>query len=114
MVLYYKNSFVASMISIVGCMLIIMGVADGFQIVPILLGIPFLIGGKLYSNWVADRKAFKKWWKQVKDANLEPRIAESAELAFEIYQKNPEKRTLEKIRTLNPTAAALIEKSLRG
>ncbi len=113
MVLYYRKSFIASMISIVGCTLIIMGFADGFQIVPILCGIPFLIGGKLYSNWVAGRKAFNRWWKQVKDANLEPRIAESTELAFEIYQRNPEKRTLEKIRTLNPEAAARIENSLR-
>lgn len=112
MILYYKNSFIASMISIIGCAMIIAGFADGFQIVPILCGIPCLIGGKLYSNWVADRKAFKKWWKQIKDANLEPRIAESEELALEIYRKNPERRTLEKIRALNPTAAALIEKSL--
>lgn len=113
MILYYRNSFVASMISLVGCMMIAGGIADGWNIGLILLGIPFLIGGKLYSNWVAETKSFEKWWKQVENANLVSEIAKSTETAVAVYKKNPQERTLEKIRELNPAAAAYIENGYR-
>ena len=109
MIFFYKNSFIASILSITGCMLIMGGIASGFNILLILSGIPFLIGGKEYSEYAA----FKKWWKQVEKANLVPEIAKSVSTAVSIYNKNPQPRTLKKIKVLNPQAAAHIEAQLQ-
>lgn len=109
--IYYTNSFLASVVSVAGCGLAIGGVLVikegevGLGIILFLLAVPFLIGGKR----ISENKAFKKWWKQVENANLIPQIVNSAETAMEIYKKNPQKRTLEEIRKLNPIAAAAIE-----
>jgi ATP phosphoribosyltransferase regulatory subunit len=62
----------------------------------------------------SDNKAFKKWWKQITDANLEPEIAKSTYIAMEIYNKNPQKRTLDKIAQLNPSAAEMIQQQLNA
>lgn len=106
MLLYYQNSFLASAVSIVGCLMIIMGLTDTIHEKYLLigLGIVFVIAGKLISN----RKAFKKWWKQVEDAGLEERIKTDVALAKAIYSKNPIRATLKKIESLNPAAAKAI------
>lgn len=114
MILYYRNSFLASIVSMFGCGMALYGIMMikegevGGGLCAILAAVPFLLGGK----WISNNKTFNKWWKQVKDANLEPEISKSIGIAIEIYNKNPGKRTLEKIRELNPAAAAQIEKSL--
>ena len=77
----------------------------GAGIAMIAFGLVFMVWGKYISN----NKKFKKWWKQVETNNLEPQIAASAEVAIEIYKKNPQKRTLKKIAALNPSAAEMIE-----
>ena len=110
MVFFYKNSFIASLLSITGCILIMGGIGTGFNILLILAGIPFLIGGHEYSEYVS----FKKWWKKVVEANLVPEIAKSTSTAIQIYNKNPGTRTLKKIRELNPEAAANIEAQLQA
>lgn len=113
MVLWYKNSFLASVVSILGCILVITGIGIAGEgdvtatALLILCGIPLIIWGKVISN----NKAFKKWWKQVTDANLEPQIAQDVNTAIAIYNKNPQKRTLQKIAALNPAAAAQIQAS---
>ena len=95
MILYYQNSILASAVSIFGCIAIIMGVTDSVpdKFLFIGLGIALLVAGKLISN----RKAFKKWWKQVEDAGLEERIKTDVALAKAIYSKNPIRATLKKI-----------------
>ncbi len=113
MVLFYKNSFLASVVSILGCILVVAGIVTiqdgdtGAGIGMIVLSLPFLIGGRIISN----NKAFKKWWKQVKDANLEPQIAQDVNTAIAVYNKNPQSRTLKMIETLNPAAAEQIRSS---
>lgn len=115
MVLWYKNSFLASVVSILGCILVIAGLGisgEGDLAATaglIICGIPLIIWGKVISN----NKAFKKWWKQVTDANLEPQIAQNVNTAITIYNKNPQKRTLKKIAALNPAAAAQIQNSIK-
>lgn len=106
MILYYQNSILASAVSIFGCIAIIMGVTDSVsdKFLFIGLGIALLVAGKLISN----RKAFKKWWKQVEDAGLEERIKTDVALAKAIYSKNPIRATLKKIEALNPAAAEAI------
>lgn len=116
MILFYKNSFLASVVSILGCIIVLLGVttiSDG-DVAPgigfIVLSLPFLIGGKIISN----NKNFKKWWKQVEDAKLEPQIAQNVDTAFAVYNKNPQNRTLKKIEALNPAAAQEIRKALEA
>ena len=110
MVLYYKNSILASLVSIMGCFFVMFAFAMfsegdiGSGILSLIFAVPFLVGGK----WISKNKAFKKWWKQVINANLVPEIAKSTSIAVEIYKKNPESRTLKKIQEINPEAAAYI------
>lgn len=110
MVFWYKNSFLASIFSIFGSIMVTAGVAGLFAGDPslllcALLGLPLIFFGKK----ISEDKAFKKWWKQVKDNNLEPVIARDLATAIAIYQKNPQKRTIQKIATLNPSFAQHIE-----
>ena len=110
MILYYKNSFLASVVSILGCICILCMVLefDSYEttesIPVILLGIALLIWGKVISN----NKAFKKWWKQVENAGLVGQIATDTSVAIAVYNKNPIKATLKKIESLNPAAAEAI------
>lgn len=113
MVLWYRNSFLASLVSIIGCLLIIVALGISGEVdltttvLLIICGIPLIVWGKIISN----NKSFKKWWKQVTDANLEPQIAQDVSTAIAIYNKNPQKRTLKKIAALNPAAATQIQAS---
>lgn len=114
MVIFYKNSFLASAVSIFGCVMFMGGIAViaegeiGGGILMMAIGVALLI----WARNISDNKAFKKWWKQITDANLETEIAKSAYIAMEIYNKNPQKRTLDKIAQLNPSAAEMIQRQL--
>ena len=111
MFVFYKNSFLASVLSILGCILIIVAIAtfEEYELyevaIPLLLGVALNIAGKMVSN----EKSFKKWWKQVKDLGYEEQIKSNFEVAYTIYTKNPKKRTLKEIAKLNPAAVAYIE-----
>lgn len=114
MAIWYKNSFLASAVSIIGSALGISGIkaivgghfAPGITLV--IAAVPLLILGRYISN----RKSFNTWWKVVADAGLEPQIAQSYSVALRVYRKNPCKRTLKKIAKLNPDAAEAIRQQL--
>lgn len=111
MLIWYKNSTLASLVSLAGCVMVLVcfGIANSNETVATVLlfpGIALVIAGKLISM----DKAFKDWWKQVEDNHLEPAIAASVDVAVAIYNKNPRKRTLKKIAELNPSAAEAIKK----
>ena len=113
MIRWYKNSFLASLVSIIGCLIILGGIAMfsdsiGGAIAMIVVGLALAVWGKI----ISDAKAFKTWWKQVADAGLVPQIAQNTATAIAVYNKNPQKRTLEKIRELNPVAAQQIAASI--
>lgn len=113
MVIWYKNSFLASLVSIFGCVCCISAIAgcvegDPSTLALLLPGIPLMIWAKV----ISENKAFKKWWKQVTDNNLEPQIASSVQTAIAVYNKNPQERTLKKIEALNPAAGAQIRAQL--
>lgn len=113
MVLWYRNSFLASVVSIFGCILIMGAIASfgddpAMAVCFLVIGVALAIWGKIISS----NKAFKTWWKQVENANLVPAIARDVNVAVQIYNKNPGKKTLQKIAALNPAAAAHIEQSL--
>lgn len=114
MIFYYRNSFLASVVSILGCIFALCGIMMFPEgqilggIICLILAVPLFILAKRISQ----NKAFKKWWQQVIDNNLEIQIAGSVQTAIAIYNKNPQKRTLEKIAALNPAAAAQIRQQL--
>lgn len=98
----------------VGTLMMVGGVMALFSgevlpgIVIAALGFGIGLGAELLSEKMAESSAFRRWWKQVKDANLELQIASSLNTAVEIYNKNPQQRTLDKIAALNPAAAEYI------
>ena len=111
MILYYKNSILASIVSIIGCIFAIVLITQfedydfATEVVPLgLLSLSFLVGGKLISN----HKAFKTWWKQVEKADLVDKIRTDIATAKYVYSKNPKNATLKKIEQLNPAAADAI------
>lgn len=113
MYFWYKNSFLASIVSMFGGACIVTAIGSfaagpGPAILMILLGIVLMAWGKS----ISDDKAFKTWWKQIEDNNLQPQIAQSAQFALEVYNKNPQERTLKKIAELNPSAAEQIRAAL--
>ena len=113
MIRWYRNSFWASVVSIIGCVLILGGIGTfsesiGGAIVMIILGFVLAVCGKN----ISENKAFKTWWQQVVDAGLVPQIAQNTATAIAVYNKNPQDRTLQKIRELNPAAAQQIAASI--
>lgn len=114
MILFYKNSFLASVVSILGCVfiMVILVDIDSYHmdvIVPVIaMGIALLIGGKMISV----NKSFKTWWKQVVDLGYDEKMKSDINLAIAIYNKNPKKATLKKIESLNPAAAEAIRASI--
>ncbi|MBO5837995.1 MAG: hypothetical protein J6Q92_08960 [Oscillospiraceae bacterium] len=114
MILFYKNSFLASVVSIFGCiciMVILMDI-DNYHmdvIVPVIaMGIACLVGGKMISV----NKSFKTWWKQLEKAGIVEQIKTDTSIAVAVYNKNPKKATLNKIEKLNPAAAETIRNSV--
>ena len=113
MIFWYKNSFLASVVSIFGCGLAMVGLASFGD--SILMALVFLAIGFALMVWgriISDNKAFKKWWKQIKDNNLEPVIAKDLNTAIAIYRKNPDGRTISEIAKLNPSFAAYIQQNI--
>lgn len=113
MIIWYKNSFLASLVSIIGCITAVGGIATFSEdvagaIALIAVGVALAIWGRSISK----NKSFKKWWKQIEDNNLETAIARDLNTAIAIYQKNPDKRTIKKIGELNPQFATYIEEKV--
>ena len=110
MILFYKNSVLASIVSVLGCIVLAVMFADAsyyeaYEIaLMVIVGGGLLVGGKLISM----EKSFKTWWKQVKEMGLEEQLKTDVQLAQTIYSKNPKKRTLKEIAKFNPAAAEMI------
>lgn len=109
----YKNSVLATIISLMGSAFTVCGVVALFaEPVSGLVCAAMGVGMLFWAKNISENKAFKKWWKQITDNHLEPQIAASLQTAIAIYNKNPQKRTLNKIRQLNPAAAQTIQDQL--
>lgn len=116
MFIYYKNSILASLFSIFGSILGIYGVICIFGLMGeeknVVLGFLLFIPCAallLLAKKVSRDKSFKKWWKQeIESRGLCQYIASSTDTAVQIYNKNPQDRTLKKIAELNPKAAKYI------
>ena len=72
MIFYFKNSVLASIVSIFGCGFAMCGLAlfadePAGAVFMILLGVAMVLWGRNISK----NKAFKTWWKQIEEKNNE-------------------------------------------
>lgn len=124
---YYKNSVLASIISIFGCVLCYVGViALIYTLIYIVLGkestVDEIISYVITAAWgiflihiseqVSKKKEFKKWLQMNAEINLEDRIKASADFAVKAYNSCPNKYNLKFITDLNPEAGAYIVASI--
>lgn len=115
MVVFYKNSVLASLVSIFGCIFCtaaIYGIIDGIpeMLFMAVIGIPLVFLGKNISK----NKDFKKWWQKIESENRVQAIMSSVDAAVMAYREYPDNRTLKKIEELNPSAALSIKNSLEA
>lgn len=115
MILFYRTSIVATVISILGCasvaggaMLLLMD-GDWLGIVFVLLGLPGILGGRI----IHLNKTYDKWWTENVDSELEAELAQSREKCIEVYNLNPQRRAIKKISQLNPEAGAHIQERIK-
>ena len=111
---FYKNSFLASLISIFGSMMIALGICLLFE--DLTAGIIFVVSGAVFSLWasaISERKRFKLWIKDLKKKGAIEQLSSSRELCWQMYQANPNKRTIKFIAKHNPVVAEEILSSLK-
>ena len=111
----YNNSFLATLVNLLGTgglmvgALLLIDAEFGPGIMMIVIGLVLMV----LASAIAEKANFRQWWKQIEKNGLLPEIKKSREVAVQVYQKNPGKETLEKIRGLNPAAAAYIENGFK-
>ncbi len=109
MVFYYRNSILASIISIFGCVSIIISIPEIAVAWPAtIIGLGMCILGKK----ISDIKAFKTWWDTIIGTGRATRMRTERNICVEVYNENPGKHTLKKIREINPEAAGWIEQQI--
>lgn len=114
MIIWYKNSFLASLVSIFGCVFVICSISIIFSgevligIVLILIGVGLLMA----ASDISDNKQFKKWLKEAQENNIDDVIRSSVADAARMYNLAPGKAMLKYIRGINPEAADAIQKDL--
>ncbi len=110
----YKNSFLASTLSILSSLTMIICVA-AFLGRAILEGILLLILGVALlfaAEYVSEKKCFKLWIRKLEANGMLAKVAEDNSAAVAMYNANPKKMTLAYIQKLNPDAAAIIAREL--
>ena len=110
----YKNSILASLVSIFGYMFMLGGIAMAFdgEILPGIFLFLMGIGLAALASVISSRAQFRKWIKQLKKDGIIDRAKQDSALAIKIFQANPTKQTLQYIRGLNPSAADYIDRNL--
>lgn len=119
----YKNSVLATIISLLsritalfGFAMAIGGVMGGeFGMLGggAALFVIFGIGGGVLAENINIQQSNVKWWKEaIVKQGWEAQISNSVEVCFQVYNANPRPWPLNKIRELNPSAAAQIQQAL--
>ena len=67
---------------------------------------------KIYAPKINEKKVFALWFKELKVKGVEHELSSSVEVALEVFNSNPHKRTLEYIAMHNYQASELIRKNL--
>lgn len=109
----YKKSFLASFVSIVGSIMMVLGICLLFEelvagIICTVIGIGFL----LWAPIISERKLFKLWIKDLKTKGVIDMLPSSRDLCLQMYQANPKKRTIKFIAKYNPSIAVELSSAL--
>lgn len=118
----YKNSILATILgflsrvfALFGFAMAIGGVMDG-EFGMLGGGAAFFvlgIGGTALAETINTHQSNVKWWKNtIVKQGWEAQIPSSVDVCFQVYNANPRQWTLNKIRELNPSAAAQIQQTL--
>ena len=112
MVFWYRNSILASIVSVFGCCMVLAGLpifaAGGFVFV--VMGVLLAIAGKMISVNVTN----KKWLKNLQEQGIDERVRTSYQAACQLYNANPCGFTMKYIQQINPEAAKNIKRQLKG
>ncbi len=109
----YKKSFLASLVSIVGSIMLLLGIGLLFEetvagIICAVIGVAFM----LWAPIISERKLFKLWIKDLKNKGVIDQLSSSNELCMQMYKANPNKRTIKFIAKYNIAAAETISSAL--
>lgn len=114
MVLFYRHSIPATIISILGvacaaggAMLLVMD-GDLLGIVFLLIGFPAVV----LARKINMKKEYALWWKEHVDSQREEEIRQSQEAAIAVYNENPQHQAILHISQLNPEAGAHIQERI--
>lgn len=106
---WYRNSFLASLISIFGCVMVGAGIMGAFEGSPeALVIVPF---GALFMIWaksISEGKAFQTWVKTLTEKGIDAQVRSNMQVAVKVYNANPGKRTQQWVASLNPEAGKWI------
>ena len=111
-IIIYRNSVLATLVSIAGTILLILGLSAMFYdtwytgLTLMTIGLGLMLG----AYFMAKRVGFKKWIKQLKAKGVIDELPNSEALCIKLYQSNPCKRTLAFIHKCNTEAADYISK----
>ena len=112
----YKNSFVASILSMCGYGLAMVGLIVAFTesiaggVIVALIG----VGLAFWGAKVSENKQFRMWKQKIEADGMANRIKEDVKVAAMAYNSNPNKKTLAYISQLNPVAGELITDKIRS
>lgn len=110
----YKNSIIATILSFISYFAMLGGIMmlfDGeFLAFVVLFALGMLIAG--IGSAVSEWKRFHSFKKQLQKKGLIPMIQTNTQLALQVYDAYPAKKTVEYIRTLNPAAAQILDQRL--
>lgn len=113
---FYKNSILATLMSVFGTLFIVIGILGAFTgALPLLIIVPLGIGLNLGASEIAERKNFKMWKRLIAGEKLESEIPYSLDAAIQAYNLTsyyPNAKALLYIQEKNPQAAYLIRQEL--
>lgn len=111
MIFWYRNSFLASVVSIFGCVIAVGGISYIVDGNGVLAGVVMFVVGIVLAaigKQISEDKSNKKWLKELQSKGLDGQVRASAEAANQLYNANPCDFTLKYIQSVNPAAAQQI------
>ncbi len=105
-IVFYKNSFLASLVSIFGYTFLMISLVGFFSENDITLGIIMLALAIIFIPWAAvisENKTEKKWWKEITSKIPQSEIMSSKENILMVCSKSPKaNRTYKRCLKANP------------
>lgn len=106
---WYRNSFLASVVSIIGCCMVGMSIMAAFEGEPsALVLVPFGVVFMIWAKSISEGKAFNKWVQELTAKGIDTQMRSNMQLAVKVYNANPGKRTQQWVASINPEAGKWI------